>query len=308
MSRKFLVSASLILVLLAVVAVGIVLSGSSGGEDGADAAGSAPARGGSESSTRAFGGDNAGAPKTERRFRDAGFVERYGEAKTNLARQVSGNVVSLLDDAVQMGEMMLEGRGPGGGNRWQLRRLTRGAEIELDESQRERAETLLEDYRRRELDRSRRTIDDLRRDPENLMALVLAGDARARGEISEDEYAAQQQSNADALSDVINPLDRDNFRGGDPLADEEFRRSFEGLLDDDQAAAFAEANPPAPEGEPAERGQTDITEMPVMELETLDEAVGSAKQMTSGLRQLMEGMGNLDPLLEQQRARENGDR
>ena len=30
-----------------------------------------------------------------------------------------------------------------------------------------------------------------------------------------------------------------------------------------------------------------------MELETLDEAVGSAKQVTTGLKQVMEGFGNL---------------
>ena len=46
-----------------------------------------------------------------------------------------------------------------------------------------------------------------------------------------------------------------------------------------------------------------------MDLEKLDETVVSAKKLTGGLKQMMEGMGglqNLGPLMEQQRQRRNG--
>lgn len=266
-----------------------------------------PPREGREAGTAAFQAGSTGktAPRTERETANEDLVESYGDARTKLARNVSENVVGLLDDVISMGEMMMGGESGAQWNRgdWQVRRLLRGTEIELTDEQRERANQLLADYRQRELERTKNAVSQLREDPTPLMGLLLAGDARSRDELSEADYASLQQANAEALGDIINPLDRNNFRGGQPLEDDTFRRDFESLLEPDQAQAFREAQQADDPGEAAESApsNTNITAMPVMDLESADEAIRSTRQMTAGFKQVMEGMGNLGPLLEQQR-------
>ena len=249
--------------------------------------------------------------RNSREVRNEELVDQYGESRTNLSRHVVSNVVSLLEDAVEMGDMMLSGEGAarfGGRGDWQLRNALRDTGIELDEAQQEQARELFAAFQRRELDRSREAVEGLKDDPTALMGLLLASDARSREELSEEDYAALQQASAEDLRDVINPLDRDNFRGRNPIEDETFRRDFAALLDGDQSAAFdaAMAERESTEAEDSGGGMSDITKIPVMDLESLDSAVGSAKQMTSGFKQVMQGMGNLGPLLEQQRRSRDG--
>ena len=130
--------------------------------------------------------------------------------------------------------------------------------------------------------------------------------------ITEDQYTELQTASGEDLTGVLNPLDRENFRGGQPLKDDAFRSGFQSLLDpaqseklqaslDEQAAKAAEPGAPADPG--------NISNLPAMELEKLDETVVSAKKLTGGLKQMMEGMGGLQdlgPLMEQQRQRRNG--
>ena len=141
---------------------------------------------------------------------------------------------------------------------------------------------------------------------------MLASDSFSRGEITEEQYKELQTSSGEDLKGVLNPLDRENFRGGKPLQDEAFRSGFQALLEpaqgeklqaslDEQAAKAAEPGTPADPG--------NITNLPAMELEKLDETVVSAKKLTGGLKQMMEGMGGLQdlgPLMEQQRQRRSG--
>ncbi len=254
-------------------------------------------------------------PRVERKFRDSDLVEKYGESRTNLSRHVVDNVVSLLDDAVGMGEMMTSGKGnPFGGGDWAIRGMLRNTNVELNEEQKTKAAALFADYQKRELQRSKDALVNLKSNPSSLMSLLLASDARSRDQISEADYAALQTSSANDLKGIINPLDQANFRPRDPLRDDSFRSGFEAILDADQATAFntsvaerkaAEAEKPQ---STAEAGN--IANIPVMDLESLDKAVGSAKQMTSGFKQVMEGMGNLKdlgPLMERQRKPETGE-
>lgn len=248
------------------------------------------------------------APKTRREQRDPELIDRYGEARTNLSRHVTSNVVSLLEDAIAMGDMMLNsenGNRFGRNNEWVLRNSLREAGIELDDEQQTRANELFTEFQKRELERSREAVKTLKEEPTTLMSLILASDARAREEISEEEYAALQQQTASELDGVINPLDRNNFRPRDPMDDEVFRTEFSAILDGDQTENFNASL--AQREEAAGNPTTDISNIPVMELESLDTAIGSAKQMTAGFKQVMEGMGNLGPILEQQRQGGSGE-
>jgi hypothetical protein len=242
------------------------------------------------------------------------LVAQYGEARTNLSKHVAGNVISLLEDAVEMGEMASSGGianafgGPRAGLRMGLGRV--GNELALTDEQQDKAATLYADFQKRELERSKETIERLKKDPAALMKLMLASDSFSRGDITEEQYRELQAASGEELQGVLNPLDEKNFRGGQPLRDEVFRSEFQALLDPSQSEKLqatldeqaARTGPAADEG--------NITNLPAMELEKLDETVVSAKKLTGGLKQMMEGMGGLQdlgPLMERQRRQRNGE-
>lgn len=254
----------------------------------------------------------ADAPRPARsKARQAGdhshLVEKYGEARTNLSRHVAGNVVSLIEDGVAMGEMASGGPlgAAMGGGRGMLGMSLGGLQrdLNLSDEQREKAAAILEDYQKRELARSKETIEQLKKDPTSLMELMLAGDAHSRGQLSEDEFNQVKSSAGSNLQGVFNPMDQNSLRG-QPLQDEQFRSQFEAILEPSQIETFqgATAAGAAPSG---------IVGMGAMDLEQLDQTVSSVKQITGGMKQMLQGMGNLQdfgPMFNQQRGnRGNGD-
>ena len=230
-------------------------------------------------------------------------MEKYGESRTNLSRQVVNNVTSMLDDVLEMGDLMSSGKGGQFGNRgdWAVRGALRGTGVELQEGQKEAVADLYREFQKRELAKTRTAVETLKEKPVTLMGLMLASDARSRDEISEDEYKALQESSAGELKDILNPLDRNNFRGGQPMEDAEFRGGFEALLDDDQSSSFTTAMSEREASDEDKKELTNITEIPVMDLESLDKSISSAKQMTTGFKSIMQGMGNLQDLEKQRK-------
>jgi len=305
MNKKLTLSV-VILLLVGAIAIAVIntrkeaaadeASAGTGGVSGAKS--SASGDGASSDGTSSKGSDRA---REARERGDAELVAEYGEARTALSRQVAGNVVDLLDDAIAMGEMMTEGGmgGAFGGGRMMVQAALRGTDIELSDEQKDEATKIYADFQKRQLEKSKGVVNTLKKDSSALMQLFLAGDAQSRGEMTEDEFAEVQGSVGESLADVINPLDRNNFRGGRPMEDEAFRSDFEAILDEDQKAALdAKSEAEVAESEDSSDGppETSIASIPTMDLETLDEAVGSAKKMTSGFRSMMEGMGTLRQL------------
>ena len=311
---KFSTILVVVLLVLGAAAIAIVKNRDSGeetagpGETGQAAKAVKPGSGGGSS------GVGTGAKtvnRSEREIRNEELVAKYGSTRTNLSRQVSENVVSLLDDAVAMGEMMSKGGGFGGGQ-MMMRGMQRRAGIELSEEQQTQAMEIYKAHQQREMEKFKGSVDTLRKDPSVLMELFLAGDAKARSEMTDEEYAEVQSQAGARLGEVMNPLDETNFRPRNPMDDESFRQEFEAILDDEQAQtlnakmAEREAERDAAAGETSDvpAAETDVPDnsianMRTMELEKLDEAVGSAKQMTSGLLQMMEGFGGLRQMREQ---------
>ncbi len=276
-----------------------------GAAAGAEASGTGRSAGGASgpSATGAGGGRQAGRADTD------ALAEKYGESRTNLSRHVAGTLVTLLDDAVYMGETALSSdQGPFSNRTFALRAGLGGGlldELALDESQQARAEEAFREFQKRELERTKIAAESLRNDPQPLMRLLLASDAFSRGEIAEADYRNLEQAAKAELDGVMNPLDRMNFQGGRPLEDERFREDMLGVLEPEQAEAFqaaAEERADGPTGS--------ITEMSAMNLEQVDQAITAAQRVTSGVRQMMEGMGDLQqlgPMLEQQRPRREQD-
>lgn len=313
MNRRILYIVAILLVLGA-GAIALIQSQKGSGEENAQA-GAAESPDSTVSGTSvadpASAEKKAAAPSA-RPNRYPELTDRYGPARTGFSRQVAGSVVSLLEEALSMGEMMQEaGRQGnwGGGGRWMSRAVSQRTGVELNDEQQEAMLELYRDYRQREMDQAKVAVNALKKDPVPLMELLLAGDALKREEMSESEYEAVVTAAAADLEGVYNPLDRDNFRGGNPMADETFRTGFEGLLDDEQLASY-EAHQAESDGDgdgTAEESGSNITELPTMKLEEVDQAVGSARQIASGLRQMMEGMGGLQQLQPQLEGGDGGE-
>jgi len=225
---------------------------------------------------------------------NAELVAEYGEARTRMSRQIVGNVVTLLDDVVAMGEKMAGGGGFGGQRGALMALGGLGRQLELSDEQRAKTEALLADFQKRELEKSKAAINSLRNDPQSLMRMMLASDKFSRGEITEEQYKAIQLSSQEELQGLMNPLDRQNFQGGRPLGDAAFRQGMLGVLDAKQTETFntaVDARPAAATGDPG-----GIANLPPMDLEKLDKTITSAQTLTRGVQQMMEGLGNLQEL------------
>lgn len=277
------------------------------------AASSRPAAGsGSAASPTDEAAEKSKLRKDREKARDAEFVSQYGESRTNLSRKIVGDVVGLLEDAVAMGEMATSGQatGPFGGPGQGLRRGLGGTfdKLNLTDEQKDKASAAYTEFQKRQLEKTKGTIESLKKDPDSLMRLFLTSDAYKRGEVSDSQFKQYQKDNAADLEKVINPLDRKNFQGGQPLRDPAFQTEMAGILDPNQTETFQAAV--TEDTSKAATNDTDISNLPVMPLEKLDETVTAAHKMTTGLKTMMEGMGGLQdlgPMIEAQRkAKEAG--
>lgn len=255
-----------------------------------------PSNGTGTSSTRST---RPSAPPSARRSRESELVEKYGREKTTKAREVSENVVAILEDAVAVGELMMKGgQQMGFRRRGMVNGLVRRMGIELTEEQQDEALSLMDDWQNAELEKSKKIIATLQDDPTAMMELFLAGDATHNGDMSEDEFSTVRDEAAERLGDVINPLDQNNFRGDRRMAnDEDLMNRFADILDPEQQEQFSNYREERAEsGEQRSPTDGNISTIPTMELDNLGQAVGNARKMTSGFRTLMEGMGGLQQL------------
>lgn len=235
--------------------------------------------------------------RDEMKYKD--LVEKYGESRTKLAAAVSGNVVAVLEDVIDIGEKALTGpQNSPFGSRNGLRMALGGVgnQLNLTDEQQEKATAAYQAFQRRELDKSKAAIGKLKQDPSTLMRLMLASDASSKGDITDEEYQQLQTDSAKDLAGIVNPLEEKNFRGGKPLRDETFVSELKATLDPTQAQTL-DAELAKQAAEPAPNpNEGNISTIPKMGLEKLDQTMTSVRKMTVGFKSLIEGMGGLQDL------------
>jgi RNA polymerase sigma factor (sigma-70 family) len=254
--------------------------------------------------------DKAKVRKDREAAHNADLVSKYGESRTNLSKKIVGDVTSLLQDAVDMGQMMTSGETANafGGQEGRLRRglgATYG-KLELTDEQKEKVNAAYNEFQKSQIEKTKGTIEDLKKNPDTLMSVFLAGDAYKRGEMSEADYKQYQQDHAADIQKVINPLDEKNLRG-QPLRNPAFTSAMSGILDPTQTETFQAAV--TEDTQKAARNDTDISNLPVMDLEKLDTTISSARKYVSGIKSMMEaagGLQDLGPLMEAQKKAKEG--
>lgn len=231
------------------------------------------------------------------------LITKYGESRTNLSKHVATQLIGVLEDVISMGEMAMNGEGnqmlggPRGGFRGAMSRDLRD-KLNLSEEQEDKASEIFKEYQKRELAKVKGSVEDMKKDPTALMTLMLASDAQSNGKMTPEEFKEVQASLSDDLKSTINPLDRKNFQGGQPMKDPVFRSEMEAILEPEQAEAFKAAGA---EQDAQKAEDRSINSLPSMKLEEMDTTVASAKKMTSGFKNVMEGMGGMGALMEIER-------
>ncbi|WP_367875152.1 RNA polymerase sigma factor [Luteolibacter sp. Populi] len=228
------------------------------------------------------------------------LIGKFGESRTNLSKHVATQLISVLEDAVTMGEMAMSAEGGGGGRMFGGGPRTGiggdlSGKLALSDEQRQKAEDVYKEFQKRELAKSKASIEVMKKDPTSLMKLMLASDAQSRGEITKEEFQEMQASVSDDLKGTVNPLDRKNFQGGSPLKDAAYRTEIEAILEPAQSETFKAATV---EQDIKKDDDRSMNNLPAMKLEDMDTTVASAKKMTTGMKSMMEGMGGLGPLME----------
>ncbi len=305
-ANKTLVAAVGVLILAGATAL-ILLNENSGTVKPADGSSAGNRKAAAANPGSGQTGDNPARASERVRTRqapaNAALVAKYGEARTNLSKHVSGNIVGIMEDAVRMGEMMTTGLGGGFGDGLGMALGKLNGELQLTPDQRVKAAALFKAYQQRQTERSRAAVERLKQDPTSLMKLMLASDSSARGEMTDEDYKGLQTAAGKDLMGVINPLDRKNVGGGSPLRDPDFVVGFKAILDPTQSEqlaatmtqrqAEAGSDPNAVPG--VEEGN--IAGLPKMELEKVDQSIESARKITTGIRTMMDGLGGLRDMM-----------
>ncbi len=296
-------------VLLAAAIAIVVIKLQQAPSHAADAPGNTSARGASPKSGSADPDTDATNPNDASRSRprpataNADLVAKYGESRTRLSKLVSTNILGIMDDVVQMGELLQSSQGAfGGGVGMALGRLN--GDLQLTDAQREKANTVFKEYQKRQTANARAAVERLKGDSTPLMKLMLASDASSRGEMTDEEYKKTQEEAAKGLAGVINPLDRKNFGGGSPLRDSDFVGGLKGILDPAQSekldAEMARRQSDASKDPTTVSGveEGNMAGLPKMDLDKLDKSIESARKVTVGIKSMMEGMGGLRDVIQ----------
>lgn len=295
---------AIIAIVLVVAAIIIAISISRKSDSQTDQQAADPSRRASVGASAS--GESDPAAKEERLARrrerenevQAELISEYGESRTHLARTVANNVVGLFEDVVAMGEMMTKGESPFGGPRAAMNMALGGLNrrLELSDEQSSQAAELFNNHQKRQIEETKGLITKMKQDPSSVMKLMLASDEFTRGNMSEEEFQRIQQQAGQDLQGAVNPLDHENFRGGQPLEDEEFVSGMRAVLNPDQLETFNEEVAQRQASAADAEAKRSITSIPSMELEKMDEAISSARKLTGGVKQMMEGMSGLREL------------
>jgi hypothetical protein len=234
--------------------------------------------------------------------KDQELLDKYGKDRTNLSRKLSENLISVLDETLQMaeaGQAAINGRGllgmamPAGG----IEMLGVNAKLQLTQEQQAKISKSYSDYQKRQLDKTKETVERLKKDPTPLMSLMLANDASARGEIQEKEYAQLKSQSEKDLEGVGNPVGINGLfgmgSGGSALKDETFLAEYKSELNPEQRREFDKSlasDTSTRRSSITGLMKNDISDMPKVELEQLDTQIESSKKMTTGMKNMMEGL------------------
>lgn len=290
MNRKTATTAAALLLLAGVAAIAVpalTKDRNAPSPASASASASAPATTGDTTT----GADAGGATTTRAKAKNAATArlsEKYGDSRTKLAGHITTELMGMADDLLvimdlaeksSLGEAMFN-------DPFEALGVVKDS-ITLTDEQKTKITELQAASTKRQADEARKTVGDLKRQPELLMEALLLSDAFKRGEITHEEF----DSAIKALSLPEDAMDLTFDRHGNDNAEDDpiFVAELLRVLDEAQAAAYKEALAAHKE---AKAQEAPTAEKEVKTLEEYDKEISSTRKILSGAVQLMEGISD----------------
>jgi hypothetical protein len=231
------------------------------------------------------------------------LAERFGVEKTTKSNKITKDLADLMDDGMQMAETMAKNNGAGSmaelAGREAVKNLTE--QLGLTEEQQAKAKELIQSS----VDDRMKMVGELsgamRSDPESMMELFLAGDARSRGEMTQEEYDTMTGPTRTMLENFSTLVMGNPGGGGNQIfGDEAFTSKLNQVLTPEQQTKLSGLVTEMAQQQGGNTGRRNPGQMlfrdgalPVMELEKMDQTMTSVKQMASAAKVMMEAMKGL---------------
>lgn len=234
----------------------------------------------------------------------ARLAAKYGPEKTALSGKITSNLANVIEEGVDLANTAARGGGSGSlaeaASREAMRQLTNRLGLTLEQQQ--QASALIQTAVVQRVAAVTDLAGAMRAEPERLMETLLAGDALARQQIGQEEYDRLTLETRSMLQNVGGFVTGRPGAGGlaQMLGDEQMVAQFNALLTPDQQGVLAQMMAEANEQAQARQSRRRNNEMlfqngniPVMELERLDQSVVSIQQMAEAARMMMDAMKGL---------------
>lgn len=169
----------------------------------------------------------------------ATLTEDYGEERVGWARRIVTHYLAYNKDSEYSVDSIFSS--PGIDKIMTRKLMSEAFGVQLNADQEEEAIAMVYRYASRQLLDFKLSRLELERNPERLLALILASDARFREEIAAGDYAALQQRYARVFGNLLNPLDHRSSKRLwelNPTEDATLRIEVEAMLTADQRAVY----------------------------------------------------------------------
>ncbi|MBP7948723.1 MAG: hypothetical protein KA004_03635 [Verrucomicrobiales bacterium] len=233
----------------------------------------------------------------------AKLAEKFGMEKTQKAKKISSDVADLIDQGMELANIGAKGSGASSvaeaASREAMRNLA--TQLGLNEEQQQKAGELIQGAVNERMGAITELASAMRSDPGQMMEMFLAGDALSRQEITQAEYDQMTQPTRTMLENIGGfMMGRPGAGGSQILGDEALTGQLNALLTPEQQTKLGELTTQWTEqaqGRSNRRGGANLPfqngQIPVMDLDKLDQTVGSVKKMAGAARTMMEAMQGL---------------
>lgn len=293
---------------LAILCGGIFLGSTlkNGGDSGKDPEAAASAAAQKEAATGTGNPGAAAAAKSETASKPrpksawAELTEKYGDSRTKLSKKVTEDIVKVMGEAMELADMGAELAGSKSATEMASKQTLNGlsSRLGLTDDQKAKATEIVQQRIAGRMNAMKELSTAMSEDPGPMMETILAGDAFSRGEITQAEYNSASQDTLELLKNVS------GFAFGGPggrsqLSDPLLAEQLQSVLTAEQQQQLAEivkqAEEKAAQAGPARMPFQDGT-LPAMDLEKLAASMQSAQKLTTGIREMMEGLKGLQQL------------
>jgi hypothetical protein len=229
------------------------------------------------------------------------LAQRYGVEKTTLSSKITSNLTSVINEGIELANSAARNSGSASLAEAASKEMLRNAssQLGLTEEQHQQAAAVIQSAVNKRMTAVEDLTQAMSSEPEQIMEMLLAGDALARNQITQDEYDQITFQTRNMLKQMTGYITGRSAQSADSqlLLDPETTAQLNAILTPEQqvkltemTAAFAREIQTRQAsgnraGMPFQPGQ-----IPVMELERLDQTVGSVKQMAEAGRLMLEAM------------------